>query len=226
MNKKILAGMLIVTIISILVFLVAKKYTLAKIECTTPNDVCPSWMMVELKRFENENMFLAIGNVNNYLTKEKNIRKYTYQLKFPSSIEIKVVLRRPVFSMKTNDKYVLIDKDGYAISIQSESSFPVITGFPNTPDVNERAPKKAMYAFEILRNLNYLYQINEINFTNNSIRANVLDKSVIFPADGDSKLAIGALELIINQLNTSDQTYKIDRVISTIDLRYKNPVLR
>jgi hypothetical protein len=50
----------------------------------------------------------------------------------------------------------------------------------------------------------------------------------IFPLEGDRDVLVGAFRLIYSQLNQDAQTSKIEGVKTpfTIDLRYKNPVIR
>jgi len=51
---------------------------------------------------------------------------------------------------------------------------------------------------------------------------NIRSKKVIFPLNGDKDLLLGSMNLIFSRL----PSLKEASTIETIDLRYKNPVLR
>ena len=74
-----------------------------------------------------------------------------------------------------------------------------------------------------------MYQINIGEIINDSLVIE-LDSGtkVLFPLEGDKQILLGALRLIDSKVTTEGEELSgVDgQVVETIDLRYKNPVLR
>ncbi len=90
----------------------------------------------------------------------------------------------------------------------------------NFPNVGEKVTEETLFALELLYDMFSFYQVQTGKIDKSSL---VIELSrgpkVIFPLEGSHQVLLGSLRLVLSKLNSDSQ-------VSTIDLRFKNPVIK
>jgi hypothetical protein len=102
--------------------------------------------------------------------------------------------------------------------------------------LGERVDDETFFALELLNDMFTYYQIREGKKDSESLLIELKSgQNVIFPLEGDRKVIIASLGIILNKLNSEDNGTRIgsDDVGledcqrgCLIDLRFKNPVIK
>lgn len=167
---------------------------------------------------KNKTLPVAWTFINNEFKNDKSILAYSLNLTLPYNLKIYVIQRDPVVAFKlTNGNYALVDQAGNVKEEAQNTDLPKITN--SSPLTNDQI----IFISGLMNALHTFYNINEGKITPDGLEIdNLRGKIVIFPLLGDRDVLLGSLNLILSRL----PTVKEASTIRTLDLRFKNPVLR
>jgi hypothetical protein len=96
--------------------------------------------------------------------------------------------------------------------------------------VGDRVPEDVLMSMSLFYYLNYLYKINYAKLFDDRLEVKILAGPVlVLPIEGkDREYLLGVTRFLISQLEGNYDKFKLDKSYDniTIDLRYKNPVIR
>lgn len=227
--RKILPLTFLIAIVAGL-FLVPKLVKIKNIECASQFGPCPAKISDKLALFEGLSLRDAKKQVRDYLSAEEAIAEFSLRFKLPATISVTILEKKPRFAMRNSreELYATLDNEGEVLTIVNESSLPFIIISGRPPNLGEKVSDKILFALKIQERLFSSYQVRSGELTGETLSVNLLEGyTVLFPLEGDRDELLGALSLIIYELNRpSEDSRIVQGTIKTIDLRFKNPVLK
>ena len=212
------------------VFFTIRNFKVAKIICVSQYGECIPGVREKLESFGECSYSACKRSIKAILASEPNINRYSYQLKNPTTIEVLVEERRPVFSLKgTNQKWsALVDENGLVLEITESSELPSLTIDGPLPNPGQNVSVEILSGLELVMGVGKLHDIEVSKIENLYLRVYLKNGyKIIFPLGGDRDFLLGATVLILNELNKDEMSSKIEvGQLKTIDLRFKNPVLK
>ena len=208
-------------------FLLPFFIKIKNISCQSQYGPCSNDLNQKLDGYKNKSLREAKKGITRELKNDNTISQFSFQLKFPATLKIDLIEDKALFALvKANDpNFYLVNKDGTVIKIVAETNLPRVILESTPPNVGEKVSSENLFALKIVYDLWTLYQIKEGAITQNYLTImHPTGIKVIFPLEGDKDLLIGSLQLILSRLNGATKDSKIN--VSTIDLRFKNPVLK
>ncbi len=210
--KKIIIFLLSLILPSFLI----TRISIVKIDCSSQYGRCSSLVAGYLKEAENLPLFVSISKVKSVLKNQIVIDDFSVQYKIPNKLKVDILEKKAViaFTNSSLSEFVLNDKNGLILGKEKQTNLPVII-FDGELDRSQKveAIQIAMRAF-ILHSVKVSHLFSdrlEINLQNGA--------KVIFPLTEDIDVLFGSLQVILFQLNSHFE-------VNTIDLRFKNPILK
>ena len=226
--KKIVALVLLVTLISIVLYL-PHFIKIDPIICRSQYGQCSEVVEVKLASLEGNSLDKVNKSVKSSLENEVLVSNYSSQFRLPSTLEVSILERKPKFALKSKDRnlYANVDSEGRVLSLSQTTLLPflVIDSIPNLGDL---VTEQELFAMKIMYDMYITFQIKEGKLEKESLIINFpKGQTVIFPLEGDREVLVGSAILLINKLDKEMLNLpKNGENIDTIDLRFKNPVLK
>lgn len=205
-------------------FVVSRIIKVDEIRCQSQFGPCNTNIEASLDEVEERggSLYEVKKRLQNILADNVLVSDYSFQFKLPNTLEIDLLERKPKYAIKQKEtsSFALVDSSGYVVYFQEATTLPVLIVSEAPPNVGDLVSEKNFFALELLYDLFSSYQIRTGIIENESlvIELNQVPK-VIFPLEGDREVLLGSLRLILSRLNSSRQ-------VSTIDLRFKNPIIK
>lgn len=221
MIKKILIGLLIIVLISGSLYLVIGNLKVQKVVCFSQFGPCNANLQLSIYNLQkkNDSILETRLELNNLLKNDRSVLNYSVRFKLPISYEVNVIERKPVIGFldsKTNN-IILVDMDGVILGKVSSTVLPVVTTGLNLDNT------QIVYIANLVSTLYTFYNIKNARVSADGIVVDGINgKEVDFPLAGDKDVLLGSLLLILSRLPRIQEA----STINTIDLRFKNPVLR
>lgn len=227
--RKYLLILLLLIHISVIVN-IGKFISIGHISCTSQFGYCNNAIVEEIKRNEGAKYSNAKVNISRLLKSNIRLKSYSIQYKIPNYLEISIIERKPTSALLAGDNlYYLIDSDGYVMESVVQTSLPYIQDASQTPSIGSKIGDNVIFSTNILNYLLALYSVNKGSLYADRIEFIVPNGPVvIFPLNGDKEVLVGSLRLILENISQKTKDFNLEKAYNqiTIDLRYKNPVLR
>jgi len=205
--------LLLVVLIAVLVS-ASLLLKIKSVTCKSQLGDCDEKLKSRLQKNQGASIFTAFRESANILKNDKNILACSINLKLPLTLEINIIKRIPLVAFKLNNgKYGLVDKDGFITDEVTQTNLPkILNSEPLSKD-------ELIFVTSLMESLNIFYNVNTGKINDSALIVEIQSKKVFFPISGDKDVLLGSLNLIFSRLQGNKDT-------STIDLRFKNPVLR
>ena len=218
--KKILFISLVLVVLLCLGFL---KFTkVSKVSCTSQFGPCSVKVEKFLSRVVSENLFTARSIAMSYLAREPLISDFSVSLESVSVLRIFIIERYGYIAFKRNgsENYMIVDIEGVVIKDEKESALPVLSVDEDLPPTGQSVKGEQLFGAKLLKTLSDAYGVSRGYLDKDSLKVEVANETkVIFPLSGDKDVMLGSLRFLLSRLKPLQSG-------STIDLRYKNPVIR
>jgi len=204
-------------------FVLPRVVKIGRIDCQSQFGPCSRTLKEKIESLSQEKKtFLETKKeLTAVLGEEIIVDDFSLQFKLPDKLKINVLERKPRFAVQNQTGAIaLIDGEGYSIAVEDSTALPRLIIADALPNVGERVTEKTLFALELLEDLFSLYQVETGRMGADSL---VIELSggprVIFPLEGNRQALIGSLRIILAKLNSESG-------VSTIDLRFRNPVIK
>ena len=208
----------------------SKKVLINEIICENQYGKCGNSLLNELKNAKGKNLFSSKSNLKEILSLYPSVKDYSIYFKYPSGLKVNLIERKAKFAIREKDGFYIIDREGVVIIREKTTSLPYLEFNNFDAKLGHKIEERLFFALNLIFDIHSLYKMKQARVENGSLRVELEPSlSVIFPLEGDRKVLVGSLNLILNQLNTSDNNSKIESMsllAKTIDLRFKNPVIK
>lgn len=203
--------------------LAARRLKVEKIVCRSQFGPCSETLLQSLAKFRGVPAFEVIGSAKKTLSLDRKVSKFRVRYLFPETLAIDVVERKAEVALGKQgfDGYVLVDKDGYVLAVEKNTSLPIINVMDNQ-NINflpgTKISDNLFFAEKLMKYIFTLYSVKLAVYYGDRVEAKLNSgQKVIFPISGDVEVLIGSLNLILSRGEIR---------MGEIDLRYKNPVIR
>jgi len=196
------------------------KIKVTKIECSNQYGQCGDEIFSKLNDYKGQSLAITYQQIGKRLIIDPAISNYSLQLKLPTIIKINIIERKAKYAVTSPlmENFATIDETGFVIAIKAETNLPVLLS-DQVPNVGEIISEKKLFAAELVYDMFSVFGTKLGSIKNDSLVVTLESGQIVtFPLSGDKKTLIGTLRLILDNENLSNNI--------TIDLRYKNPVLR
>lgn len=203
------------------------------IDCSSQFGECSQEIIRELEAVEKTNYKKTRRQLTDVLKRSILVDQYNTWLTLPSTIRVNVIETKPKYALSDIKESViaLINSQGVVVAFTETSNLPVliIDGLP--PNLGEKVSDKQLFALELAFSVASVYEVNKQMLFEDRLEVELsgtLSQRVIFPLEGERDVLLGALSLILSRLKVIEQDSRIEKgkIFQTIDLRFKNPVLR
>ncbi len=218
--KKILGIIILLILFLGIIFFVLKNFKIQKISCESQYSTCSKNLQLSIFNLQTkkQNIIQTRSDLDKLLKQDNSILSYSINFILPDSFKVNVIERKAIVAYATKTQgFDLVDSEGNILTQVSATNLPkIITSINLDHD-------QIVFISNLMNRLNVLYKVNSGKVTTDGLFIdNIYGKKVIFPLVGDQDVLLGSLILIISRL----PSVKEASTINTIDLRYKNPVLR
>lgn len=228
--KIMIVGAFSILLLTGILILPPKLIKIKNISCSSQFGECSEIISDKLKKYEGDNLSSVKNGIKDAFGNVLLVDKYSIEYKFPNKVNINLIEKTPVSALTNIDKnmFALVDNEGFVISKSVSSELPYIIIDSQLPETGTKVEEKAFFLLHLMEDIYSAFQIKEGKVDGNSL---VIELEgglrVIFPLEGDKQTLVGSLVLLYGELQRSENTYMSEgQKFDTIDLRYKNPVLR
>ena len=213
-----------------LIFYGLKNIKITEISCHSQYGECSSLVKDRLNNIEDCDYFSCTKNIDKVLSDAWIVNDYHHQLKIPLRIEVNLVEKKPIFSIKSeiNNLVIQVDSEGLVLDVRERSVLPGFFIDGNLPSPGEKVKDNEFFALQIIYGTSKIQEIETARLEKDHLSVDMKDgKRILFPLEGDRDFILGSLALILNELKKSSSDTRIgEGQIKIVDLRYKNPILR
>lgn len=211
------------------VVLANKHFLVTDLECHSQFGKCDNEFTSRILR----GLPVKYSNLDSYLTNvlqdESEVYKYTYQLKLPSRIRLDVVIRKPVFALKSDSvtSASLVDQDGKVVGISEDTTLASMYIEEQLPNVGQSVSEETMSRILIAQGIYKIVNVEKLMVKGSDIYIDSTNvPEIVLPTDKDHELLLGSVGLVLSRLKHIQEETKIDiSEISRIDFRYKDPII-
>lgn len=211
--KKVLIVMVPVFLVIFLIISFLKFFRIGKVVCSNQFGNCQSYLVDKLSKAEGKGLLDSFKSVEAILMSDQRIIKFSVRFKLPNELSVDLIERKAIIAWdQENGKLKLYDRSGFLVGEATSSQLPRVSGNID--------PKNLNFVILTFSDINTFYNSREAKIEGDHMIVHGIEgKTVIFPLQGSRDYLFGALNLILSRLPKGYE-------ISTIDLRFKNPVLR
>ncbi len=228
--KKFLS-LLVPLVVIIGIFLIPEVIKVSKVECRSQFGPCSTSIEGSLSKYEGGSLRKAKKEVSAYLSSQNQIGDFSLRLKLPSTLSVYLLEKKARFALKDKERQVFatVDEEGVVLALFSETNLPYVELKKANLNTGEKVLGGYLTALNLQERLFSAYQVRNGELAGEALIVELPEGyTVLFPLDRDPDELMGALSLILTGLKGSEGVSKIDldTSINTIDLRFKNPVLK
>jgi|SRR3989344_1479029 len=216
-------------ILLLVLFAAAFRESVKNITCKTQYGPCEEEDYKKVQGIIGENLLLVSSSkvkaevLQNFKNEEVVVHKI-----IPNTLSL-IIEKRRAYAAVAKDNLggtFLISRDGKTLSFVESSALPQLALGPEypTPIVGENVPDPVIRAARIVSLTSKIRQIKKATLANSQLTVDSEGTTIIFPEDGDPEVLVGALQLIVSRAKMESPAVPKEPV--SIDLRFKNPVLK
>lgn len=231
MNKKKTAIFLLAAGIFVALFIIVpRKIIIKNIACRSQFTYCGGSIDEGLNRIAGNNYTETKKKIKEFLNTQGMVQEYRILYKPLNSVVVNIILRKGVSALKVDADYYIIDKNGYVILKTGKTDLKYFNIKDVKYNIGDKIDSRLLFFSNLIMGIDKMFRIKRayVNEGGYLEVESVNAPLVIFPKEGDRNVLLGSLRLIINQLNKDAQNLRMGEDVNsmTLDLRYKNPVIR
>lgn len=210
------------------VFMMPRLLVVENIYCNSQYGECNEIYYEDLRKISGKSYIESKKQAINVLKDSLLVSDYNIRFSLPNSFVIDSLENKAKFSLYDGNRKVFlnVDNNGKIISKTESSNLPFVI-------VTKLYEEKFIVSDDQLFSLNLMYDV----YNTIGIKQGILDEEglkltskdgyhIILPVTGNRKLLIGSMLFLLGDVNKIDLPDENGEKIDTIDLRYKNPVIR
>lgn len=207
------------------------KIELNKVDCVSQYGQCTHFLTQKFNSFIGEKYLSGIRLIKILANEDPMISSFNLQYVPLAGVRINLIEKEAKYSITTSNKesYSMIDNEGVVLSFSEATQLPTLVTADQPTEKGMAVSRHELFALKLMALMHRNYQVNLGRLEGDGLVVELPHgPDVIFPLSGDREVLMGSLILVYNDLNSSDGS-KLNtngKIIDTIDLRFKNPVLR
>ncbi len=217
-------------LILVIIFFLSRIITVNNIVCISRDLECSPRINDKLQAYKGKDLQSTKKVLKKILKDDITVTNFNIEYKIPHTLILNVIERKPKYSliMNSEKKNLAVDNEGYVLYEIQNFDFPVLKVDKNLPEIGDKIDKHTFFALQLLSDIDSVFQVKQGSLDSNSLVIELPSNlRVIFPVEGDREALIGSLILISNEIKNGSGSKVIkNQTIGSIDLRYKNPILK
>lgn len=223
---KLLPAIVLLSVVAA-AFAIPRTIKINAIECKSQFGPCSSEVSDSLKTHKGKSLSAAKKQITFSLSRNTTVKDFSVRFKLPSTLAVIILEAKARFAVMGEGIYANLNEDGEVLSIGDDTALPYVVVPSRPPNLGEKVDDNILFALKIQERLYSAYQVRTGKIQGDNFKVVLPDGvTVLFPLTGDLDHILGALALIIYELKRGAEVSRIEQTISTIDLRFANPVLR
>jgi hypothetical protein len=213
------------------IFYIPKALKIKSINCSSQYGPFNPYYSGDLQEIVGMSVKEGKDSAEKILNDSVLVQKHIVHYQITGKLDINVVEAKPYYAIKSENlgTTYLVDDKGYILSETTSTSLPYLVVSEIELAQGELVKDELLFSLKLLYDMNTLFQTAYGEYTNEGVIVRLPNgHKVIFPTEGDVKVLVGGARLIYQQLNSQAQETRIDigDEALTIDMRFKNPVIR
>lgn len=201
-----------------------QQVLIRKVVCVNQVGQCSAEVLGVIEEFKGKSYSEARNALARRFSGNPRLESFKISFNLPDVLVVNTVERVPEIAAKFGENsYFLFDKNGISLGEVAETSLPVIVVY-EVP-----VGEKFSFAMRLSREVMKYYVGRDMRVDKYGLYGKVQNGvEVVLPLEGDVDVLLGALEVILSQLNGKPENPTISLESGKsfkIDLRYKNPVI-
>lgn len=202
--------------------LASDLFKVKNISCQTQYADCPKETEDSLGEFSGNHIFLVDeAKIKRMILADFRFRQVFVRRILPASLEVLVEERKPIGGILVGENQVfLVDTEGVVLAKVAKTNLPKLEMGERQISVGTQIDgeiRSAVVLLDLLAKAGYKM---EAKLSAGIISGQILGAQVLLPLDRDPQVLVGSLQLIFTQATIEG------RKPISIDLRFKNPVVR
>lgn len=195
-------------------YFLSRKVVIASSTCSSQKGGCTEEIENLLSSQIGKNYFSARGFLVDRLNDSTRVESYNLRFIFPSTINLEIIEKEAVVALAFAPEQVFtFDERGNVLGEVTQTNLPTVKVVEGLSD------KPIKFAAQLFVDLNKYYNVNSAELSKFGLKTNISGTEVIFPVEGDIDVLLGSLEVVLQLKPSTGKIY-------TVDLRYKNPVIK
>lgn len=214
MRKKFILVLLITAFAFGAFYFFSKRVVIAATSCSGQNRPCSVEIENLLRSQIGKNYFSARGFLDGELMGNTKVESFSLRFIFPSAINLEIVEKEAVVALAFAPQRIFtFDEEGNVLGEVAE------TNLPTANVVESLSDKPIKFAAELFLALNKYYNVTSAQLSKFGLKAIISGTEITFPLEGNIDVILGSLEVVLQLKPSTGKIY-------TVDLRYKNPVIK
>lgn len=223
MKKRVVRIVWSIIFVGLFIFAL-QKVGVSKQKCVSQYGECPKEIQQIVEKHIGGSYFIARNSISEELGGTARVSYFRIRFVLPDVISVEITERKPEIAAKfAEDNYYLFDVNGMSLGNVGETALPVVVVYEVPPG------ERFAFGMRLARELDKYYEARELRLDKQGLYARVRGNvEAVLPLEGDADVVLGALEVVVSQLNRGlrDSTIALaDGKNYRVDLRYKNPVV-
>jgi len=210
---------LFLAVLVILFLVIPRLLSINNVSCTNQYGSCGEEMQRDLEKIKGKSLKEVKELIAAMMSKNLFVKDYSYKYEIPDKIVVYVIVKKSKFTLQNSkdNSLALIDRDGVVLGFGENTTLPVVVFSGDSIAVGESVNAKELFSLNLISSMYYYYQAKKGIMVEDRLEVRLRDGvTVIFPLAGDRDVLLGSLKIVLSKIEG----------VSTIDLRFKNPVLK
>src|SRR3989344_613436 len=219
--KRIIYPTIFLIISFAIFYLLPRMVKISAINCYSQFGTCSDKYQKDINLIEKKNYIYTRNSLNKVLSSDKAITQYSIRYKFPAALEIFLIEDKAKYAIKfiNNEKIMNVSKSGILLSQVQNTSLPLLEVKSDLPGSGAKVRNEDLKALEILYTLAKLYKVHKaMNVDDNLDILLDNDLRIILPLTKDSKLMVGSVVLIKDEITKIEEENSKLRKSKIVDL--------
>src|SRR3989344_1859832 len=209
-----------------LLYIIPGFIRINKITCISQYGPCNLFLEEKLKGYEGKSYREVKRGIKKDLKGLVFVERYFLQDQIPRGIEVNVVQTKPKYALQYENEVYLINNAGIVTASSDTTGLPALKVKSIDKKIGDAIEPKLFFSLGIFNEVYEYYKVTSGSYSDDTLTIKIKDgPEVIFPNEGEREVLIGSLIVIMQQLNSGSEKFRIEKAKedTTIDLRYKNP---
>lgn len=232
MRKWIKPALIVILFLGLVIsyYLLNRNVIVGKLECSSQYGACPEELTKSLTNLEGLSIHESKSSVKDIFAKNKSVHKYSLSFIPPNKLKATVIIRKAQYALYDKDMNLyLIDKFGVVLGQTSNSVFTPLKTNKEKFLPGDNLEPTLLFALRLLKGVGQMGQVNDAYLEDDMMVLSFVDgPKLILPPEGDQELILGSIRFMMDQSTKYSQNSRIEKDLKqvTLDLRFKNPVIK
>lgn len=204
----------------------------SEVVCENQYGKCSEILSGELEKTKGTSILSARKNILKIISDSFLVKNYSLSYKLPAKYVVHLVERKPTFALESeiSEKVAMVDDEGKVLSFSNGTILPKILVNEELPNPGESVTDEELFSLKLVSQIYSIFKVDKSVIDKQNLTVFFSDgNQAIFPSEGDKKILLGSLIIILNKIKDDNGDFNVILEGTgniAVDLRYENPVIR